>query len=155
MPVLPSPAEKPLNGEWCVSALCYWNSEWISHHHSGLVPLKYCWKCFKPMHYGLNYFFVCFSWTLSFKATAVSLGRCVRARVCVISRFSCVRLFVTPWTVAHQSPLPMKFSRQEYRSGLPFPSAGDLPHPGIKLTVFCVPCIAGRFLPLSQQGKDV
>ena len=44
-----------------------------------------------------------------------------------------VRLFVTPWTVAHQAPLSMGFPRQEYWSGLPFPSPGYLPHPGIKL----------------------
>ena len=44
-----------------------------------------------------------------------------------------VQLFVTPWTVAHQAPLPMGFSRQEYWSGLPFPSPGDLPDPGIEL----------------------
>ena len=43
-----------------------------------------------------------------------------------------VRLFATPWTVAHQAPLSMGFSRQEYWSGLPFPSPGDLPDPGIK-----------------------
>ena len=45
-----------------------------------------------------------------------------------------VQLFVTPWTVAHQAPLSMGFSRQEYWSGLPFFSSGDLPYPGIKLT---------------------
>ena len=39
---------------------------------------------------------------------------------------------MTPWTVAHQAPLSMGFSRQEYWSGLPFPSPGDLPNPGIK-----------------------
>ena len=43
-----------------------------------------------------------------------------------------VRLFVTPWTVAHQAPPSMGFSRQEYWRGLPFPSPGDLPDPGIK-----------------------
>ena len=43
-----------------------------------------------------------------------------------------VRLFVTPWTVASQAPLSMGFSRQEYWSGLPFPSPGDLPNPGIE-----------------------
>ena len=41
--------------------------------------------------------------------------------------------FATPWTVAYQAPLFMGFSRQEYWSGLPFPSAGDLPDPGIEL----------------------
>ena len=44
---------------------------------------------------------------------------------------SCPTL-ATPWTVAHQAPLSMEFSRQEYWSGLPFPSPGDLPDPGIK-----------------------
>ena len=43
-----------------------------------------------------------------------------------------VRLFATPWTVAYQAPLSMGFSRQEYLSGLPFSSPGDLPNPGIK-----------------------
>ena len=44
-----------------------------------------------------------------------------------------VRLFVTPWTLAHQAPLSMDFSRQEYWSGLPFPPPGHLPDPGIEL----------------------
>ena len=44
-----------------------------------------------------------------------------------------VRLFATPWTVAYQALQSMGFSRQEYWSGLPFPSPGDLPNPGIKL----------------------
>ena len=43
-----------------------------------------------------------------------------------------VRLFATPWTGAHQTPLSMGFSRQEYWSGLPFPPPGDLPNLGIK-----------------------
>ena len=43
-----------------------------------------------------------------------------------------VQLSATPWTVAHQAPPSMGFSRQEYWSGLPFPSPGDLPNPGIK-----------------------
>ena len=46
---------------------------------------------------------------------------------------SCPTL-VTPWTVARQAPLSMGFSRQEYWSGLPFPSAGDFPNPGIEAT---------------------
>ena len=45
---------------------------------------------------------------------------------------SCVQLFATPWTVAYQAPPSMGFSRQEYWSGLPFPSPGDLPDPGIE-----------------------
>ena len=52
--------------------------------------------------------------------------------MCLCWLLNCVQLFATPWTVAHQAPLSMGFSRQEYWSGLPFPSPGDLPHPGIK-----------------------
>ena len=49
-----------------------------------------------------------------------------------VKSLSCVRLFATPCTVAHQAPPSMEFSRQEYWSGLPFPSPGDLPNPGIE-----------------------
>ena len=56
-------------------------------------------------------------------------GLLQRSEVKSLSR---VRLSVTPWTVAHQAPPSMGFSRQEYWSGLPFPSPGDLPDPGIE-----------------------
>ena len=49
-----------------------------------------------------------------------------------VRSLSRVRLFVTPWTVAHQALLSMGFSRQEYWSGLPLPSPGDLPDQGIE-----------------------
>ena len=52
-----------------------------------------------------------------------------RKKVKLLSR---VQLFVTPWIVAHQAPLSMGFSRQEYQSGLPFPSPGDVSDPGIE-----------------------
>ena len=49
-----------------------------------------------------------------------------------VKLLSHVRLFATPWTVTCQAPLSTGFSRQEYWSGLPFPSPGDLPNPGIE-----------------------
>ena len=49
-----------------------------------------------------------------------------------VKSLSCVQLFATPWTEAYQAPPSMGFSRQEYWSGLPFPSSGDLPDPGIE-----------------------
>ena len=49
-----------------------------------------------------------------------------------VKSLSRVQLFATPWTVANQTPPFMEFSRQEYGSGLPFPSPGDLSNPGIK-----------------------
>ena len=60
-----------------------------------------------------------------------SIGKLSEKKVKVKS-LSCVRLFATPWTVAHQASLSMEFSRQEYWSGLPFPSPGDLPDPEIE-----------------------
>ena len=59
--------------------------------------------------------------------------------------FSCVWLFVTPWTVAHQVPLSMEFPRQEYWSRLPFPTSGDLPDPGIEDASLLSPALAGGF----------
>ena len=57
-------------------------------------------------------------------------------KICVlymcVSRSVVSNSFVIPWTVAHQVPLSMEFSRQEYWNGLPFPSPGDLPNPGIE-----------------------
>ena len=65
---------------------------------------------------------------------------------CTLSCFSCVQLFVTPWTVARQAPLSMGFSRQEYWSGLPFPSPGDLPDPGIEPASLISTCIGRQVL---------
>ena len=53
----------------------------------------------------------------------------IKVHECMFSR---IRLFATPWTVAYQAPPSMGFSRQEDWSGMPFPSPGDLPNPGIK-----------------------
>ena len=79
----------------------------------------------------------------------------VRTEVKVKS-LSRVRLFATPWTVAHQSPQSMEFSRQEYWSGLPFPYPGDLPGPGIEPVSLTSPLNwqAGS-LPLVPPGKSL
>ena len=58
--------------------------------------------------------------------------------------------FATPWIVARQAPLSMAFPRQEYYSGLPFPSPGDLPDPGIKPTS---PALASEFCTTELPGK--
>ena len=67
----------------------------------------------------------------------------------VVKSLSHVRLFVTPWTVAHQTPPSMEFSRQEYWSGLPFPSPGDLSDPGIELWS---PALRADALPSEPPG---
>ena len=60
--------------------------------------------------------------------------------------------FAIPWTVAHQAPLSIRFLRQEYWSGLPFPSPGDLPDQGIKPAS---PALAGRFFTTEPPGKPI
>ena len=67
-----------------------------------------------------------------------------------VKSLSRVRLFVTPWTVAYQVPQSMEFSRQEYWSGLPFPSPGDLPDPGIEPGS---PTLHADALPSKPPGK--
>ena len=73
----------------------------------------------------------------------------VMEMVVVVQSLSCVRLFVTPGTVACQSPLSMGFPWQEYWSGLPFPSTGDLPNPGIEPASPMSPALSGGFFTLS------
>ena len=64
----------------------------------------------------------------------------------MLNCFSSVWFFVTPWTVACQSPLSMGFFRQEYWSGLPCPPAGDCPDPGMKPESLMSPALAGGSL---------
>ena len=66
-----------------------------------------------------------------------------------VKSLSCVQLFATPWTLAHQAPSSMVFSRQEYWSGLPFPSPRDLPNPGIKPQS---PALQADALPAEPPG---
>ena len=69
----------------------------------------------------------------------------------VLSCFSRVWLFATPWTVACQVPLSLGFSRQEYWSGLPFPPSGDLPDPGIKPKSLTSPALEKPFPPTCKS----
>ena len=67
----------------------------------------------------------------------------------VLSHFSCIKLFATPWTVAHQALLSMGFSRQEYWSGLRCPPPGDLPNSGIEPVSLTYPALASGFFTTS------
>ena len=75
---------------------------------------------------------------------------CMCLCIVVVWSLSHVQLFATPWTVAYQASLSMRFPRQEYWSGLSFPSSGDLPHPG---TEPVSPALAGIFFPTESPGK--
>ena len=72
---------------------------------------------------------------------------------CVLSRFSCVRLFVTLWTVVYQAPPSMEVSGEEYWSALPCPPPGDLPDSGIKPESLMSPALAGRFVTTSATWE--
>ena len=69
-----------------------------------------------------------------------------------VKSLSCVRLLATPWTVAYRAPPPMGFSRQECWSGLPFPSPGDLPDPGVEPGS---PALQADALPSEPPGKPI
>ena len=69
-----------------------------------------------------------------------------------VKSFSHVRLFATPWMVTYQAPQSMGFSRQEYWSGLPFPSPGDLSNPGIEPRS---PALQTDALPSEPLGKPI
>ena len=77
--------------------------------------------------------------------------QCMKLCERMLSRFSYVRLFAILWTVAHQVPLSMGFSRQEYWNspGLPSSSPGDLPNPGIEPKSPVSPALAGGFFTTS------
>ena len=118
-----------------------------------LVMVSAIQQCKSAM---IMYIYVCVftsSWTslpshiLHFLVWAVL---CSQGRgTCVLSCFSCVWLCETIWTVAHQAPLSMGFSRRESWNGLPFPMPGDLPDPGIEPTSVLSPALAGRFFTTS------
>ena len=82
----------------------------------------------------------------------VQPGKLHLPNVCVCWLLSHVQLFATPWAVASQAPLSMKFSRQEYWSGSPFPSPGDLPDPGIEPGS---PSFEANSLPSEPPGSQI
>ena len=85
----------------------------------------------------------------------LNLHPLLNVNACVLSCFSHARLFATLCTVAHQPPLSMGFSRQEYWSGLSFPSPGDLPDPRIKPASLMSPALTGRFFTTSTTWEAI
>ena len=71
---------------------------------------------------------------------------------CVLSH---IQLFATPWTVAHQAPLSVEFSKQENWSGLPFPPPVDLTDPGVEPASLASPALAGDFFTTVAPGKPL
>ena len=88
----------------------------------------------------------------AFLCVCVCLCMCVCVCVYVLSR---VLLIVTPWTAALQAPLSMELPRQEYWTGLPVPSPGNLPNPGIQSARLMSPELAGGFLIPSTTWEAI
>ena len=99
------------------------------------------------MHFKYTYRETSFSHQIG--VTGIRFTITVQTTMIWMGAQSCLTL-VTTWTVAHQVPLSMGFSRQEYWSGLPFPSPGDLPDPGIEPTS---PALQADSLPPESPGK--
>ena len=73
----------------------------------------------------------------------------------MLGHFSHARLFATLWTVAHQAPLSMGLSRQQYWSGLPCPPPGHLPNPGTEPVALTFPALAGGFFSTSTTWEAI
>ena len=111
---------------WCVCVLCYmclcYMCPVYAYTPQGSVCYMYACAsqgsvCVLCMHVHPREVCVCVSCVRTFSSLCFSLDMCLN-----VKSLSHVQLFVTPWTVAYQAPLSMEFSRQEYWSGLPFPS---------------------------------
>ena len=81
-------------------------------------------------------------------------GVCFPRLCAMLSCFSHIQLFGTPWNVAHSAPLSMGFCRQAYWSGLLFPSPGDIPDPGMKPKSSASPALPVNSLPLNHLGSS-
>ena len=133
------------------------------HGFSGRLPILFLLLCFSHISavvydwtqwafklYGLFWLGI-FCFTCSFQVDLLFL---IHYQYRVLKSISHVWLFVTPWTVVCQAPLFMGLSRQEYCSGLPFPSPRDLPDPRIKPTFLAAPALAGRFFTTGAHYKN-
>ena len=127
------------NGSGIKMALNLWLEARIQHRNTFKMPTE-------------NYFLLN---ELLGKSKDIFWCVCVCVCVCVLSYFSRVWLFAILWTIAHQTPLFMEFSRQEYWIGLPFPIPGNLPHPEIKPASLTFPLLAGTLFPTSTTGKPI
>ena len=91
--------------------------------------------------------------TMFAEAINFQIVKLIHYGACTLSHFSHVWVFVTLWTVAHQAPLSIGFSSQEYWSGLLYPFPGDLPYPGIEPTSLMFLALVGRFFTTSTTWE--
>ena len=105
----------------------HWKWDWPRWPIRSFVNLFYI----NDLH-NMAMFFTCEPFLLEGNLGIISVNFFLKFPLCLCVLLSHVRLFATPWTIAHQTPVSMGFSGQEYWSGLPSHSPGDLRNPGIK-----------------------
>ena len=98
---------------------------------------------------------LCYSVALFLHICSESNQFCSNKHAYVLSHFSHVWLFVILWIITQEAPLSMRFSRQEYWSGLQYPPPGDLPDLGIEPASLLASALAGRFFTLEPPGKPL
>ena len=118
--------------------MCIQKHQSNNHSFHFLIYIS-CWHCGKHLR------------SIMFPNLLNNLRK-VKAEVKSLSR---VQLFVTPWTIALQAPPSMGFSRREYWSGLPFPSPGDLPNPGIEAQSLAPPVLQADSFPSEPPGEGI
>ena len=137
--LLPSSSSSHLSFHRCQIYILVWRL-FLTHSTFFLFCLSHTLPSNKMMQLCLN---LCFPRGLSLPPVHHGLCSLSCGCACVLSRFSHVWLFATPWTTAHQTPLSMGFSRQKHWSGLPCPPPRDLPDPGIEWASLVSPALAG------------
>ena len=134
------------HGQWPAKLLCWWNSPGkntgvISHYLlQGILPTQ-------RSNLGLLH---CSQDSLLPEPPGEPNFKKMTSKYIVVQLLSCVWLFATSWTIAHQGPLSMGFPRQEYWSELQFPSPGNFPNPGTEPQS---PVLAGDFFTTEPPGK--
>ena len=120
-------------------------------HAIKTMPHKDYLVNFHP-HHNLLLVYLPFGWLFFLLVLKYEKGQWVHCQIKLFNSksLSCIQLFMTPWTVAHQAPLSMGFSKQEYWSGLPFPSSGYLSDPGVEPRS---PALQADSLPSETPGK--
>ena len=140
----PPPGDLPKSGIDLISMPSFWlwrqggslHCRWV-HYHWATWKLQ-CIQLSQLLNYTV-YMAIAFTYKYATIVSAHSL--------------SCVQIFAALWTIAHQAPLSMGFSRQEYWNRVSFPTPGDLPNSGIEPSSLVSPTLAGRLFILAPPGK--
>ena len=146
-----SPWSRRVGHEWVTSPCCGWRSALFLSNEPLLVPDWSKWKCQDTSSFHVHEL----KWA-TYKFIELLDSLLIDWQMCHNVNNSnyivCASSMETPWTVAHQAPLSMEFSRQEYWSGLPFHSPLDLPDPGVEPKSYA---LSSKFFTTEPTGKPL